>query len=159
MIDISKLSEKIINANFFSKMGERDIHEEYVILVSSVQRVFVTPSNSDFNGLYSKTEWLPTSPTQDSPFYVKQKKTSELIELRKSVTKQIMDATKDMDKRNFLCPPHDFSLAARNAICFAFRELITENYYNLGDKWNKVTRIYFSGHWPVGYADDKFIVI
>jgi len=159
MIDISEEIKKITDARFFSKMGLRDLYEDHVILIDDVKKVFIEPSDVDFKGLYKKTEWLPTSPTQDDPFYKKQEKTPEIIELRKEITKCVMDSTKEMNKKMFISTPHDFSTAARNAICFAFRQLITERYYGLGCKWEMIVSIYYAGHWPVGYANDKIIVI
>ncbi|UWS28281.1 hypothetical protein [Erwinia pyrifoliae] len=159
MIDINEEISKISDARFFSKMGFYDIHEDYVILVGDVRKVFIEPSDIDFKGLYKKTEWLPTSPTQDDPFYKKQQNPKDIIELRKEISKHVMHATKEMNKDAFISSPHDFSIAARNAICFAFRQLITERYFGLGDKWKIIVDLYYAGHWPVGYAKDKIIVI
>lgn len=159
MIDINEELRKISGARFFSKMGFHDLHEDYVILVGDVRKVFIEPSDSDFKGLYKSTEWLPTSPTQDDPFYRKQTNPKDIIELRKEISKHIMNAIKEIKKDAFISSPHDFSVAARNAICFAFRQLITERYFALGDKWEIIVDLYYAGHWPVGYAKDKIIVI
>ncbi|MCG8708032.1 hypothetical protein JHU04_001233 [Brenneria sp. 4F2] len=70
-----------------------------------------------------------------------------------------MAATRELNKADFISSPHDFSVAARNAICYAFRQLITERYFSLGGRWEKITNIYYSGHWPVGFTKEKYIVI
>ncbi|MEO8533472.1 MAG: hypothetical protein ABI441_06975 [Flavobacterium sp.] len=159
MIDISKEISKISDAEFFSKMGAYDLHKDNLILVGNVRKAFVEPSDIDFKGLYKKTEWLPTSLTQEDPFYKKQEKPKNIIELRIEISKHVMIATKEINKDLFICSPHDFSIAARNAICFAFRQLVTERYFDLGDKWKIITDLYYAGHWPIGYANDKIIVI
>lgn len=159
MIDINEYLENITNADFFSKMGVQDLHEDYVILIEDVKKVFIEPSDIEFKGFYKDVEWLPTSPTQDDPFYKKQMNPKDVIELRREITKYVMIATEKIDKNKFISTPHDFSVAARNAICFAFRQSITEQYFNLGHKWKSIVEIYYAGHWPVGYAKDKIIVI
>lgn len=140
-------------------MGKQDLQEEFVILIADVKRVFIEPTDIDFKGFYNATEWLPTSPTQDDPFYKKQINSKDIIELRKEITRHVMDSTKDINKDIFISAPHDFSIAARNAICYAFRQSITEKYFNPGEHWKRIVDIYYTGHWPVGYAKEKFIVI
>ncbi|MCH7347736.1 hypothetical protein [Aeromonas sp. MR7] len=159
MVDINEEIKKIENASFFEKMGVDNLHEGDVILIENVRKVFIEPSDDDFKGLYKKTEWLPTSSTQDDPFYEKQVSPKELIELRKEINKRIIIATRDLDKGRFISSPHDFSVSARNAICFAFRQLITERYFSLGSRWERITEIYYSGHWPVGFTKERYIVI
>ncbi|EIS3739300.1 hypothetical protein [Aeromonas hydrophila] len=159
MVDINEEIKKIKSASFFEKMGVDNIHESDVILIGSVRKVFIEPSGDDFKGLYKETEWLPTSPTQNDPFYEKQVSPKELIELRKEINKYIIVATRELDKGRFISSPHDFSVSAKNAICFAFRQLITERYFSLGCRWERITDIYYSGHWPVGFTKKKYIVI
>lgn len=159
MIDITEDLKKIERAKFFSKMGVGDINDDSLIFIENVRSVFIEPSEAEFKGFYKKTEWLPTSPTQEDPFYKKISSPKELLELRKEINKSIMNATKDMNKSYFLSPPHDFSTAARNAICFAYRQFLTERYFNLGNKWKGIVDLYYAGHWPVGYAKDKIILI
>lgn len=159
MVDINEEIKKIENASFFEKMGVDNLHEGDVILIENVRKVFIEPSDDDFKGLYKKIEWLPTSSTQDDPFYEKQVSPKELIELRKEINKRIIIATRDLDKGRFISSPHDFSVSARNAICFAFRQLITERYFSLGSRWERITEIYYSGHWPVGFTKERYIVI
>lgn len=159
MVDINEEIKKIENASFFEKMGVNNLHAGDVILLENVRKVFIELSDDDFNGLYKETEWLPTSPTQNDPFYEKQVSPKELIELHKEINKRIIIATRNIDKGIFISSPHDFSVSARNAICFAFRQLITERYFSLGDRWEKITEIYYSGHWPVGFTKERYIVI
>lgn len=159
MIDITEEIIKISEARFFSKMGLPDLHDDHFIAVGNVRKAFVEPTEIDFKGLYKQTVWLPTSPTQDDPFYKKYNNPKDIIALRKVITKHVMNATKEVNKEPFISSPHDFSTAARNAIFFAFRQLITERYFSLGDKWETIVALYYSGHWPVGYAKDNIIVI
>ncbi|KAA3667032.1 hypothetical protein [Pectobacterium carotovorum] len=159
MVDITEEIKKIEAANFFSLMGVNNLHEGDVILIENVRKVFIEPSDADFKGLYKKTEWLPTSPTQDDPFYKKQVNPKDLIELRKEINKYVITATRELNKDNFISSPHDFSVAARNAICFSFRQLITERFFSLGNRWERITDIYYSGHWPVGFTKERYIVI
>lgn len=140
-------------------MGVDNIYEGDVIFIGNVREVFIVPSDDDFKGLYKETEWLPTSPTQNDPFYEKQASPKELIELRKEINKSIIIATRDLDKGIFISSPHNFSVSAKNAICFAFRQIITERYFSLGCCWGRIADIYYSGHWPVGFTKEKYIVI
>lgn len=118
MVDINEEIKKIKNANFFEKMGVDNIHENDVILIGSVRKVFIEPSNDDFKGLYKETEWLPTSPTQNDPFYEKQVSPKELIELRKEINKCIIIATRELDKGLF---PLLTILVFRQKMRFALR--------------------------------------
>lgn len=117
------------------------------------------PSESEFYGCYDGVEWLPTSPTQPDPFYEIPKPPSDLVAMRIKANKAVMAATKNLDKSKFICAPHDFSLAARNGVCFAFRQYVSESYYGLGDRWLTIIRLYYSGHWPVGFFKNKIVVI
>ncbi|CDH07374.1 hypothetical protein [Xenorhabdus bovienii] len=159
MIDINEELEKINKAKFFSNMGLFDFYDENVIFIENVEKVFVTPSDNEFKGYYKNTEWLPTSPTQDDPFYEKQNNPKDLIEIRMKINKAVMDATKELDKSKFISKPHNFHHAARNAICYAFRQYISEKYLDLGSKWEEIVKIYYAGHWPVGISKEKLIVI
>ncbi|PHM66254.1 hypothetical protein [Xenorhabdus sp. KJ12.1] len=159
MIDINVELEKIVKANFFANMGLFDLHDENVILIENVEKVFINPSDFEFKGYYKNTEWLPTSPTQEDPFYKKQDSTKNLLEIRMKINKAVMNATKEIDKSKFISKPHDFHQAARNAICYAFRQYVTENFFNLGNKWESIVNIYYAGHWPVGISKEKVIVI
>ena len=159
MIDIDEDLKRIENMIFFSRMGVSDINDDRVILIGDVRKVFIEPSDAEFKGFYKKTEWLPTSPTQEDPFYRKQNNPKDLLELRKEVNKCVVNATKEINKSSFISQSHDFSIAARNAICFAFRQSLNERYFRLGSKWEMIVGLYYLGHWPVGYAKDKIIVI
>lgn len=159
MININELIKDIERSRFFSRMGLSDIENENIILIDNVEKVFINPSDIEFKGFYEQTEWLPTSPTQDDPFYKIQGGSKELIELRIKINKAVMNATKGLSKDKFISGPQDFSLAARNGICFAFRQYVTEQYLCIGDKWSTIVDIYYDGHWPVGFTKEKLIVI
>ena len=49
--------------------------------------------------------------------------------------------------------------AARGGAAYAFRQYATEQYFNLGEHWRQVIELYLAGHWPVGHAPGKLIVI
>ncbi|EQB97950.1 hypothetical protein B738_27927 [Photorhabdus temperata subsp. temperata M1021] len=140
-------------------MGLFDLRDEKIILIENVEKVFINPSDIEFQGYYKNTEWLPTSPTQEDPFYKKQDNPKDLIDIRMKINKAVMNATKGLDKSKFISKPHDFHLAAQNAICYAFRQYMTEKYLNLGNQWESIVNIYYAGHWPVGIFKEKVIVI
>ena len=159
MIDIDEECKKIEGFEFFSNMGGCGPEDTNYIYIESVQKVFVEPSESEFHGCYDGVEWLPTAPTQPDPFYDVPKPPSDLVAMRMKVNKAVMAATKNIDKSKFICAPHDFSVAARNGVCFAFRQYVSESYYGLGDRWATIIKLYYSGHWPVGFYNKKIIVI
>lgn len=159
MFDINDDLRKIENTNFFSKMGINNIDDDKVILIENLGKAFLSHSDEDFQGKYNKLRWLPSSISQEDPFYKKQKNTSELLNLRKCINKKILNATRDMNKELFIIPPHDFSLAARDSICFCFRQLMTERYLQLGQKWEFIAELYYLGHYPIGYIDNKIVAI
>jgi len=159
MLDVEKLIDDIARTDFFSSMGKAPDVVEGVVYVESVFRVFIEPLESDFAGAYKDLEWLPTTPTQDDPFNSFPKPPKELADARLKVSKAVMQSVKGVAKDKFLSGAHDFSLAARNAACFAFRQYVSEVYYGGDGAWSKIVGLYFSGRWPVGYAGDKLIVI
>ncbi|ORC56504.1 hypothetical protein BZK31_22880 [Pseudomonas floridensis] len=140
-------------------MGSSFSDEERIICIENVRKVFVEPSEIEFKGCYDEVKWLPTSSTQDDPFYKLPKPSKELVELRIKINRTVMMATRDLKKEVFLSGPHDFSVAARNGVCFAFRQCVSEEYYSLGERWKEIAEIYYTGHWPVGFAKDKLVVI
>ncbi|SDZ61088.1 hypothetical protein SAMN05444506_1412 [Pseudomonas syringae] len=151
--------KKIEESHFFSSMGILLSSEGHIICIENVRKVFIEPSELEFKGCYKEVEWLPTSPTQDDPFYKLPKPPKELADLRIKINKSIMAATRNLEKDYFLCGPHDFSVAARNGACFAFRQYMSECYYDLGDQWKEIVEIYYKGHWPVGFTKDKLVII
>ncbi|WP_256578012.1 hypothetical protein [Pseudomonas sp. Irchel s3h17] len=159
MIDIDEELIKIEKCDFFSRMGVGETEDNALIYIGGVREVFVDPSMSEFEGYYDDVEWLPTSPTQSDPFYNLKNPPSDLVAMRMKVSKAVMGAAKSIDKNKFICAPHDFSLAARSGVCFAFRQYVSEEYYALGDRWAKIVSLYYKGHWPVGFCKNKLIVI
>ncbi|MBD2800047.1 hypothetical protein ID854_06135 [Xenorhabdus sp. M] len=159
MIDINKELEKISETNFFSKMGLADIHDGNIIVIKNVEKAFIKPSNEVFNGYYKNTEWLPISHSQEDPFYGNIQNSKQLIEIRLKISKAIMCATKALNESRLKSGAYDFNHAARNSISYAFRQYISEKYLNLGDKWEKIIKIYYSGHWPIGFYNEKIIII
>lgn len=150
---------RIKESDFFSNMGTRPSSTADLIYANSLREVFAAPGDPCFNARYDVLEWLPTSPTQEDPFYSLEKPGKDLVELRLRITKAVIDALKTIDKRPFIVDQHDFSTVARNAIAFAFRQYVTERYYGLGSRWETIIDVYCSGHWPVGYAANKLIVV
>jgi hypothetical protein len=96
---------------------------------------------------------------QDDPFYGKQACPKGLMDMRLTISKVIMDATKDLPKDKFIYKVHDFINPARAGIGFAFRQYVTEKYFNLGNKWQEIVNIYYAGHWAIGFAKNKIIVM
>lgn len=150
---------KIERCKFFSSMGKRPQTCDSLIFIDTVRKVFVEPALEEFDGCYDRVEWLPTAPTQPDPFYSMPKPPADLVAMRMKVNKAVMAATKNLNKDKFICLPHDFSVAARNAVCFAFRQYVSEEYYGLGSRWAEIVHLYYIGHWPVGYCSDKLVVI
>jgi hypothetical protein len=159
MIDIYEELIKIGKCNFFSSMGAGEHEDDSMIYVENVEKVFVTPSVSDFEGYYDDVEWLSTSIIQLDPFYNLPTPPSDLVAIRIKVSKVVMAATKNLDRNKFTCTPHDFSLAAKNGVCFAFRQYVSEQYYGVGDSWAKIVSVYYKGHWPVGFYKNRLVVI
>ncbi|WP_347253151.1 hypothetical protein [Leminorella grimontii] len=159
MIDIEKEIRKIESAIFFSRMGINDLPDDSIILIESVRKAFVEPTESDFHGYYSLIAWLPTSSTQEDPFYSKKAMPEDLMAMRAKVNKAILLSTRNMKNDPFLCGAHSFSVAARSAIGFAFRQYVYEQYFDLGNLWQRIVDIYYQGHWPVGYAKEKLVII
>jgi len=150
---------KIETCDFFSNMGRSEPNSNSLIYIETVGKVFVEPSMQEFEGVYDRVEWLPTAPTQPDPFYIIPKSPPDLVAMRMTINKAVMTATKNLDKSKFTCRPHDFSLAARNAVCFAFRQYVSEEYFGLGGRWAEIIELYYKGHWPVGYCSHRLVVI
>jgi len=159
MQDVKSLISRIADTEFFSRMGCDPDSRDNVIYIRDVFRVFVEPVYSDFHGYYENLEWLPTSPYQDDPFNSFPKPPKKLVSWRIDVTKTVMQSIKVGSTVKFIAGPHDYSLAARDGACFAFRQYISESYYGVSGEWSKVIELYLSGRWPVGYSDTKLIVI
>ncbi|WP_236235820.1 hypothetical protein [Pseudomonas faucium] len=159
MRDVERLISDVLRASFFSKMGAAPDSASEVIFIEGVFRVFVDPVESQFLGTYQNLEWLPTTPTQEDPFHSFPKAPKDLVELRLKASKAVMQSIKYMPKEIFISGAHDFSLAARNAACFAFRQYVSECYYGSVGVWSRVVDLYFSGRWPVGYSKEKLIAI
>ncbi|WP_323600944.1 hypothetical protein [Pseudomonas putida] len=159
MLDFQNLFDEIGRANFFSKMGEVADKVENVIYIESVFKVFVEPVEAEFLGAYEDLEWLPTTSTQDDPFKFFPKPPKDLVDLRLGVSKAVLQSVRNVPKDKFLSGAHDFSVAARNTACFAFRQYVSECYYGEDSVWLKMVELYCSGRWPVGYSKDKLIVI
>jgi len=158
-MDLNTELEKIASARFFANMGLNDTSMTGVVFINDVREAFVEPSSTESRVLLDKAKWLPTSVTGQDPFYEKRPAPQALIEFRKHINQAVTKATRSLDTSGFSCPPHDFSLAARGAICFAFRQLMTERYFGLGDQWARITALYYAGHWPIGYTKTAIVAI
>jgi hypothetical protein len=159
MFNVDIELEKICSSDFFSKMGVKNNNSQGFIYVPSVEAAFVAPSDADFIGKYNEVEWLPTAPTQDDPFYKFPKFPKELADIRLRINKAVMAATRGLDKSLFKSGPHDFSIAARNGICYAFRQYAAEQYFSIGGSWELIVDMYYSGRWPVGYYQNGLVLI
>ncbi|MGB5955775.1 MAG: hypothetical protein WBG97_10310 [Pseudomonas sp.] len=109
--------------------------------------------------IYKDFKWLPTAPSQDDPFNSFSKPSGDLLGRRLEVTRAVMQSTRNLPKDKFVSGAHDFSLAARHAACFAFRQYVSECHYGGESAWSSIVSLYFAGRWPVAYSADKFIVI
>ena len=159
MIDVDEEIIEIRKCSFFSSLGVSETVDSTLIYIGSVKEAFVEPSVQAFEGLYNDVEWLPSSPNQPDPFYNLPKPPSDLVAMRMKINKVVLAATNSFDKSRFRCAPHDFSVVARNAVCFAFRQYMSEQYYGLGDQWARIVTLYGKGHWPVGFCENKLVVI
>ncbi|EPN63616.1 hypothetical protein A244_01995 [Pseudomonas syringae pv. actinidiae ICMP 18807] len=140
-------------------MGKPSFSETRIIFIENVRKAFVEPSDLEFKGFYESVKWLPTSASQDDPFHLLPKAPEELIKFRMTVTKVLMAATRDLNKDVFVYGSHDFSGAARSGMYFAFRQYISERYYHLSGQWAEIIDVYYKGLCPVGFVDDRLIVI
>lgn len=150
MIFFDEVQHKIQNTAFFSNMGKADLQADNVILFSDLEHLLL----SELNFI-----WLPTSPTQDDPFYTKQTLPKALIAQRIKITRCVMDSVKNIPRAPFQYDAHDFNIAAKNAISYAFRQYLSEKYFSLGDKWENIVNIYYQGYWPVGIYHNKIITL
>lgn len=157
--DIEAISNKIRSVDFFSKMGCPPDEKNGVIYIENVRKVFIESLESDFRSLYGEVEWLPSTPTQEDPFNEFPKAPKELTDARIFVSKVVLDSVRGMAKDKFVSGAHDFSLAARNAACFAFRQYISECYYQKHGIWSRIVELYYSGRWPVGYVKQVLIAV
>jgi hypothetical protein len=151
--------QRIASTPFFSKLGRAFPGGDALICIDSLRNAFVEPVAADFEGRYGSVAWLPTSPTQDDPFYDMPKPSTDLAALRMQINKAVMAATRNLDPTLFVVDQHDFSNAARGGICFAFRQYVSESQHGLGDRWKQVVDIYYAGHWPIGVAAGKLVLV
>lgn len=132
MIDINKLIKDIEQSGFVLWMELSDIQKNNTILIDNVERIFINPTNIEFKGFYEQTKQLPTSPTQDDPFFKIRGSSKELIELKIKINKALMSATKGLSKDKFISGP--MILIWHQKMAFAFRQYVSEQYLCLGDK-------------------------
>ncbi|WP_129039791.1 hypothetical protein [Proteus hauseri] len=144
------IQQKIQNTVFFSNLGKADLDDNNLIQFASLESLLFSSLNFI---------WLPTSLTQEDPFYHKQINPKVLIEQRLKITKMITQQIKVMPDERFKYKAHDFNLAAKNALCYAFRQYLTEVHFNLGMQWQEIVELYFKGHWVVGVSQEKLVVI
>lgn len=148
----NEIQGKISITPFFSNMGKVSVDDNKIIYFQSIQACFESSLN---------VEWLPISPTQDDPFYIKQEYPKDLVEMRLVVSKAVIESLKafPVPDSQFQYDAHNFKIAARNAICYAFRQYLTEKYFNYGDNWERIIQIYYQGHFPIGFYKKKLVVI
>ncbi len=66
---------------------------------------------------------------------------------------------RNVDKDKLMSGSHNFYQAARMAIIFAFRQRLLEMELELGTQWKAITDVYYLGHWPISYYENKIFVI
>lgn len=159
MWDQKKLFDDIAATQFFSRMGAPSSPEAGVVYMPGVNEVFIDPEASDFHGLYEDLEWLQGTPTDEDPFHTFPKPPKELSDVRLEVSRAVLKAVKGAAREPFIVGAHDFSQAARNAACFAFRQYVSELYYESDSHWSRIVSFYLSGRWPVGHSRGVIVVI
>ncbi len=159
-LDLQQELSKIAHTNFFENMGKATLQDESVIRIQSVANAFINPNTAEFKGTYAHVQWLPTSHGETDPFYdLNQKLPETLITSRKQITLALMVAVRHLDVQVFQYEAHDFQLAAKNALYFAFRQALLEQHFQLGQRWENVIQLYYAGHWPIDVSHDQYIVI
>jgi hypothetical protein len=93
------------------------------------------------------------------PLILFPKPSKDLVDLRILVNKAVMQSIKSAPNDRLISGAHDFGLAARDAACFAFRQHVSELYYEIDGAWSKITKLYLSGRWPIAHSKDKLIMI
>lgn len=159
MFNVDTEIERISSCVFFKEMGQQGNTSEGLIFLANVGEAFVAPTDSDFIGKYKDIEWMPTSATQHDPFYKFPEFPDELVAIRLRINKAVMAATRGIDTGLFKSGRHDFSTAARNGICYAFRQYATEQYFAAGYRWEMTVSMYYAGRWPVGYWQKGLVLI
>lgn len=159
-MNIASKIEKIKNTDFFAHMGCPNSIDESVIWIQNIELAFIHPQAEDFYGVYDQMKWLPTSTSDPDPFYdLNSKIPEELCQFRKQITQALMVSVRSIEAKAFRYHQHDFEYAAKNALYFAFRQALVEEYFNLGERWKKIIQLYYLGHWVIGFTQDKYIVI
>ncbi|MDM1246259.1 hypothetical protein HX005_02450 [Acinetobacter sp. R933-2] len=160
MFHITEEILKIQNTHFFKNMGHANFTDQSIVFIKNIESAFIYPQESDFKNIYHQVKWLPTSLSETDPFYTMTQRPPELIIiLRKQITQALMQSIRTVDPQLFKYDQYDFQYAAKNALCFAFRQALIEKYYGLGQHWEKITELYYLGHWVIGYTTDQYIVI
>lgn len=127
--------------------------------MANVGGAFLAPTDSDFIEKCNDIEWLPTAPTQHDPFYKFDEFPNELVDFRLRINKAVMAATRGIDTCLFKSGQHDFTAAARNGICYAFRQYTAEQYFAVGKRWGMVVSMYYAGRWSVGYWQKGLVLV
>lgn len=128
MFSVDTEIERITNCVFFEGVGKQSEASEGLIILANVGAAFVDPTDSNFTGKYNDIEWLPTAATQHDPFYLFPDFPDELVDIRLQIDNAVIAATRGMGYRLFKWGRHDFTSAARNGICYAFRQYAAEQY-------------------------------
>jgi hypothetical protein len=151
VFNVDREIERISSCAFFKEMGRQGNTSEGLIFLANVGEAFVVPTDSDSIGEYNDIEGLPITATQHDPFYMFSGFPDELVDIRLRINKAVMAATRGLDSRLFKWGRYDFTTAARNGICYAFRQYAAEQYLAAVDRWAIIISMYCAGRWPVGY--------
>lgn len=141
-----------INTGFSGCIGDN-------FFIPSLNTAFLEPSLEMKQNGFNDADWLPSSPLDHDPFYGKIAFGTEIREQRNIITRSILDAFEKIDKNVFVLENNDFSKFAKNSISFAFRQYILEKNLDLGNKWSEIVALYFDGHWPVAFNQNKIFVL
>jgi len=151
--------DKIIQTDFFTKMGVKEFLGSNVILLKDVEQAFVNPTEEAFAGMYKEVQWLPSALTDADPFYKNIQIPENLLPYRKEIVQFFLKEHRNLNKKLFSFGPYDFTEVAKKAIAFAFRQYLVEKQLTLGLYWENIVNVYYSGHWTIGYYKEKIFAI
>jgi hypothetical protein len=151
--------DKIIQTDFFTKIGVKEFLGINVILLKDVEQAFVNPTEEVFAGMYKEVQWLPSALTDPDPFYKNVPIPETLLPYRKEIVQLFLKKHRNLNKKLFSFGAYDFTEVAKKAITFAFRQYLVEKQLTLGLYWENIVNVYYSGHWPIGYYKEKIFGI
>ena len=157
MFNITTELERIKTMELFANLGKGEDSAD-VIFIRNVEEAFINPAQK-LQPHYEQIIWLPTSIYQDDPFYSHISWNEEIFDARRKMNQILLMKFKELDEAPFIWGPHDFVYIAKSAVYFAFRQYLAEQLLRLGLQWSRFIALYYNGHWPIGYTEQKIIAI